>query len=209
MLPLVLDVRRLKLILIGDGASAERRLAVLDAAGAADLTVYAEAPSKALALAAGRRLVRRLPRASDLAAARLVFISDRKSSRTRELAELAHALGVLVHVEDEPSLSDVQAPAVLRRGDLTIAVSTGGKSPALAAQVKRFLGTLFGPEWRERLETLATLRRGWRASGAEAETIARWSEAWVERQGWLPAGDAGDAVAPRSRDAEPRPSARH
>ncbi len=145
MLPLVLDLSRLTLMLIGDGAAAERRLGLLDAAGAADLRVYAETPSAALALAAGSRLVPRLPTARELARARLVFISDRHAGYCDELAGLARALGALVHVEDAPALCDVQAPAVLRRGDLTIAVSTGGKSPGLAVQVKRFLGTLFAP----------------------------------------------------------------
>lgn len=209
MLPLVLDVSRLKLILIGDGAAALRRLDLLDAAGAADLTLFAEMPSPALALAGGRRLVARLPTPQELAAAHLVFVADRTSPAGRELAVLARALGALVHVEDAPALCDLQVPAVLRRGDLAIAVSTGGKSPGLAVQVKRFLGTLFGPEWQERLETLAALRRGWRASGAGAETIARWSENWVTGQGWLPADDAAEAAAPRHRDANPHPSARH
>jgi len=193
MLPLVLDVSRVRLILVGSDAAAERRLALLDAAGAADLAVYAEAPSPALALAAGRRVVNRLPTSEELAAARLVFISDRTSRAGRSLAELARALGVLVHVEDAPALSDVQAPAVLRRGDLTIAVSTGGKSPGLAVQVKRFLATLFGPEWQQRLETLSALRRGWRAAGVKGETLARWSEDWIARQGWLPTNDAAAA----------------
>lgn len=209
MLPLVLDLSRLRLILVGDGAAAERRLRLLDEAGAADLAIYAEAPSAALERAAGSRLVRRLPTAPELAAARLVFISDRGARPCRELAALARALGVLVHVEDEPALSDLQAPAVLRRGDLTIAVSTGGKSPGLAVQVKRFLATLFGPEWQGRLEALAALRRGWRARGADAETVARWSESWVGRQGWLPAEDAAFAEAGRGEDAAPRRAATH
>jgi precorrin-2 dehydrogenase/sirohydrochlorin ferrochelatase len=202
MLPLVLDLSRLKLALIGEGAAALRRLALLDAAGAADLTVYAATPSPELAHAAGSRLVRRLPTAAELAAARLVFISDRCAPYCRGLAAAARASGALVHVEDEPALGHVQAPAVLRRGDLTIAVSTGGKSPGLAVRLKRFLGTLFGPEWQGRLDALAARRRGWRASGVEAETIARWSEAWVDRQRWLPGaarrpGEAAPDETPR------------
>ncbi|MGO8914776.1 MAG: bifunctional precorrin-2 dehydrogenase/sirohydrochlorin ferrochelatase [Stellaceae bacterium] len=209
MLPLVLDLGRLKLILIGDGAAAARRLGLLDAAGAVDLTVYAEAPSAALARAAGSRLVQRLPTAPEMATARLVFISDRTAGYCRELAALARALGALVHVEDEPALCDVQAPAVLRRGDLTIAVSTGGKSPGLAVQVKRFLGTLFGPEWQGRLDALAAQRRGWRARGADAETIARWSESWVGRQGWLPADETTSAEAAPGGTADARLATRH
>ena len=75
--------------------------------------------------------------------------------------------------------------------------------------MKRFLGTLFGPEWQERLETLAALRRGWRASGVGAETVARWSDGWVARQGWLPANDTAEAETAPARDAGRLPSARH
>src|SRR5689334_19638384 len=171
MLPLVLDVTRLRLALIGNGPAAARRLALLDEAGAADIIVYAPAPIAALARRAGDRLVRRLPHPEELAAARVVFVSE-PSSENRTLAQAARAAGVLVHVEDEPALSDVHAPAVMRRGDLVIAVSTGGRSPALAAEIKRFLQTLFGAEWRGRLEELTLLRRRWRRSGADHAGVA-------------------------------------
>jgi precorrin-2 dehydrogenase/sirohydrochlorin ferrochelatase len=205
MLPIVLDVTRLRLILVGNGMAAERRLALLDEAGAADLAVYADDPSPGLAHGAGTRLVRRLPSTAELAAARMVFIAERGARHARDLAATARAAGVLVHVEDEPALCDAHAPATLRRGNLLIAVSTGGHSPALAAQVKRFLGALFGTEWQQRLDELAALRRGWREGGADLETVARWTEEWVGRQGWLPqngaVGDDGSLAALRSAAA--------
>ncbi len=209
MLPVALDLARLKLALIGDGAAAERRLALLDEAGAGDLTVYAEAPSPALARAAGARLVRRLPTAPELAATRVVFISDKASPHCRDLATTARAAGALVHVEDAPQLSDIHAPAVLRRGELTIAVSTGGQSPALAGQVKRFLGALFGPEWQGRLDELAALRQGWREGGADPETVQRWTEEWVGRQGWLPANGADEWLGGLAASSATRFAARH
>jgi len=198
MLPLTVDLSRLRVVLVGEGDAALRRLALLDAAGAVDLAVHAEAPSAALAAAAGDRLVRHLPTATELARSRLVFISDRDAPCCYALAVSARAAGALVHVEDAPNLGDVHAPAVLRRGDLAIAVSTGGKSPGLAVLVKRFLAQRFGAEWQERLEALALRRRDWRASGADQRTIARWSEAWVARHGWLPAATtAASASRPR------------
>jgi len=199
MLPLVLDLSRLTVILVGEGAAALRRLALLDAAGAVALAVHAERPSPELAAAAGPRLLRRLPSAAELAAANLVFLSDRDAPHCPALAAAARAGGALVHVEDAPALGDVHASAVLRRGDLTIAVSTNGKSPGLAMLVKRFLAARFGAEWREHLDALAARRRGWRASGADARAVARWSEAWVERNGWLAGETAPSAAATRPR----------
>jgi precorrin-2 dehydrogenase/sirohydrochlorin ferrochelatase len=193
MLPMVLDVTRLKLALVGNGPAAERRLALLDDAGADDLTLYADDPSPGLAHAAGGRLVRRLPSAQELAAARVVFIAERGARHASDLAATARAAGALVHVEDAPALCDMHAPATLRRGDLLIAVSTGGQSPGLAVQVKRFLGALFGTEWQQRLDDLAALRHGWREGGADMETVARWTEEWVGRQGWLPVSHATDS----------------
>lgn len=197
MLPLVLDASRLKLLLVGAGDAAERRLAWLDAAGAIDLALHAEAPSPALARAAGHRLIARLPTETELGAAQLVFISERDAPYARSLAVAARAAGALVHVEDAPALSDVHVPAVLRRGELMITVSTGGASPGLAVQMKRFLGLLFGPEWQGRLDDLAALRRGWREDGADAETVARRTEEWISRQGWLPADERGARLFPK------------
>ena len=185
MLPLVLDVSRLKLALIGNGRTAERRLALLDEAGARDVGVYATAPSAALARRAGERLIHRLPRCEELASVRVIFISDACPDH-RALALTARAAGVLVHVEDEPSLSDVHAPAIVRRGDLVIAVSTGGRSPALAAQIKRFLGALFGEKWRGRLDEIALLRRHWRKSGADHAAVIEHTKAWTFGRKWLP-----------------------
>src|SRR6185437_10724269 len=147
MLPLTLDLARLKVLVIGEGAAALRRLELLDAAGARDLTLHAERPDPAVAHRAG---------------ARLVFFSDRNAAATPRLAAAARAAGALVHVEDAPALSDLHAPAVLRRGDLTIAVSTSGLSPALALRLKHFLGEIIGPEWGARLARLAVLRQDWR-----------------------------------------------
>ena len=201
MLPLMLDLSRLKLILIGEGEAALRRLELLEAAGAEDLEVYAEAPIPALAEAAGQRLRRRLPAPRELAAARLVFISERRSPAAAALAATARALGAIVHVEDAPALSDAHAPAVVRRGDLVIAVSTGGRSPGLARKVKRFLGRLFGPEWQGRLDELAALRLAWREAGAGAETVSRRTEDWVDRRGWLALGRENPVGASTGRRA--------
>jgi precorrin-2 dehydrogenase / sirohydrochlorin ferrochelatase len=160
-------------------------LALIDDAGASDVSVYATTPSPALARRAGERLIRRLPRPDELAAARVVFISE-TSPENCALALSARSAGAMVHVEDEPALSDVHAPAVMRQGDLVIAVSTGGRSPALASEIKRFLQMLFGPEWRGRIEELALLRRRWRMSGADHASVTERTKAWTIARQWLP-----------------------
>ncbi|HUK58406.1 MAG TPA: NAD(P)-dependent oxidoreductase [Stellaceae bacterium] len=185
VLPLFVDISRLKLALVGNGETARRRLGLLEEAGAVQLDVFAEAPSPLLATEAGARLERRWPSHEELARAQIVFVADAPASVRAAVSRAARVLGVLVHVEDEPTLSDAQMPAVLRRGGLTLAVSTGGASPALATRVRDFLGALFGQEWRGRLEEVSRLRRVWREAGMAPSEVAELTDAWVSRRGWL------------------------
>jgi precorrin-2 dehydrogenase / sirohydrochlorin ferrochelatase len=185
MLPVMLDLARLPAILIGDGAAAEKRLRLLDEAGAAKLAIFAERPGAALALTAGDRLHRRLPRAEETAAARVVFVADRNAPYVEEIAAQARAAGAFLHIEDDPARSDLHMTAVLRRGELTIAVSTGGASPGLAVRIKRHLAHLFGPEWGERVAAIARLRRQWRAEGAGIDALAARTEQWIDGRDWL------------------------
>ncbi len=184
MLPLSLDPSRLRIALIGNGARALHRLAWLEESGAAALTVYARKPSPALAAAAGDRLVRRWPDAETLAGTQLVFIADPPKAKRSALAEEARRAGAIVHVEDVPALCDAHAPSVLRRGDLVLAISTGGAAPGFAAEVKRLLGGLFGAEWGERLDAVKTLRRQWRDAGASLAAVRQRTAAEMTRNGW-------------------------
>jgi precorrin-2 dehydrogenase/sirohydrochlorin ferrochelatase len=185
MLPLFIDVSRLELLLAGNGPAAVKRLRLLEEAGARSVTIHADAPSSDLESAAEGRLVRRWPLLAEIARARLIFVADVPPTERERLAAAARAAGVLAHVEDTPALSDAAAAAVLRRGDLTVAVSTGGASPALAVHVRDFLGGLFGPEWDDRLELLSRQRRAWRDAGIAPERIADLTEEWVSCRGWL------------------------
>ena len=185
MFPILVDISRVSLALVGSGAAAERRLAQLDEAGAKHVLVFSPAPSDGLARAAGERLIRRLPAASDIASMQLVFLADLEAESARRLAELARSARVLVHVEDRPDLTDIHMPAQIRRGDLLITVSTGGRSPGLAARVRRMIESLFGPEWQQRTREIGTLRRRWRAAGFTGAALKRKTEAWLDRQGWL------------------------
>jgi precorrin-2 dehydrogenase/sirohydrochlorin ferrochelatase len=185
MLPLVLDLARLRAVLIGDGDAVLRRLRLLDEAGAGDLAVYCADPSPELQALAAARLQVRLPHAADLIDARIVFLAGLAAGQQREFAALARQAGALLHAEDAKDLTDFHAPAVLRRGDLTIAISTSGKAPALAAALKRRLGELIGPEWRGRVGELANLRRRWRQRGAAMPAVARAMNAKIEGSFWL------------------------
>jgi precorrin-2 dehydrogenase / sirohydrochlorin ferrochelatase len=204
MFPIVLDLSEARVALVGNGKAALRRLALLDADAARHVTVFADDPLPELADAAGSRLRRALPGAADLAGIHIVFAVDLAPDRLAALAATARAVGALVNIEDRPSLSSFHSPSTLRRGDLVIAVSTNGQSPALARRVRHFLEGLFGVEWQRRLDDLATLRQGWREAGAGSGEIAGWTDAWIDRHRWLDEGGeaAAHLTASSSRRAE-------
>jgi precorrin-2 dehydrogenase/sirohydrochlorin ferrochelatase len=194
----MLDLSTVPLILVGNGRQTLRRLWLLDEDRAAHVTVSAPAPSEALVHAAGMRLIRRWPTPTEVASAKLLLVADGvEASALADLVAVARAAGTLVNVEDRPELSDFHSPAIVRRGDLLMTVSTGGRSPALARRIGRFLGEIFGPEWQERLEDLAARRAQWRESGADPSTVGMWTEAWVDRHGQLPSESEAAVTALR------------
>src|SRR5437868_3177675 len=98
MFPILLDLGRASVALVGSGAAAARRLAQLDEAGAQHVLVFAPAPSPGLAEAAGDRLIARLPAASDIASMQLVFVADLEEDAAQRLAAVARSARVLLHV---------------------------------------------------------------------------------------------------------------
>lgn len=184
MFPILVNLRAVPVALAGNGEGALGRLKMLDVEGA-QVTVYAPSPSAALAQAAEKRLVRQLPRAEDIALARILFVAGLERADAERLTQAARAAGVFVNVEDNPPLCDFHVPAIVRRGDLVLTVSTGGASPALARILKRRLETTFGESWGGRLEEIAGWRAAWRQSGVSGAEITRRTEAAMNERGWL------------------------
>ncbi len=130
--------------------------------------------------------MRRLPDDADLARLRVLWIADLPLAEAVSLARRARALGVLVNVEDVIGWCDFHNPSVVRRGDLLLTVSTGGRSPGLAARIRRELALRFGPEWALRLERLGARRAAWRRRPRPLAELARLTDAMIDRERWLP-----------------------
>jgi precorrin-2 dehydrogenase / sirohydrochlorin ferrochelatase len=92
---------------------------------------------------------------------------------------------VLVNVEDVTEGCDFHTPALVRRGDLLLTVSTAGRSPGLAARVRARLEAEYGPEWDERLGELARKRAAWRRRPRALEELAALTDAVINGKGWL------------------------
>jgi precorrin-2 dehydrogenase/sirohydrochlorin ferrochelatase len=185
MLPIVVDAARARVILVGQGPQLMRRLQYLDGNGAEDVTVFSAKPEDELRAAAGNRLQERLPGERDLKGAKLVFVAGLNRERAAVMAATARLVGALVNVEDVTDLCDFHTPALIRRGDLVVTVSTGGKSPGLARMFREYLEDRIGPEWADRLETLAQERAKWYAHGLEGHEVSKRTQDMIEQNGWL------------------------
>jgi precorrin-2 dehydrogenase/sirohydrochlorin ferrochelatase len=168
MLPIILDGSNLSIAVAGVGDGLVRRLAMLNAAGITDPAVYSDA----------------LPDAGQIARLHILFIAGLDETKSRELAGMAHLAGVIVNVEDVPSLCDFHVPAQVRRGDLLLTVSTGGRAPGLSRALREDLQRRFGPEWAERLDEVANLRNQWRAQGLSPNAVSERTQALFSERGW-------------------------
>jgi precorrin-2 dehydrogenase/sirohydrochlorin ferrochelatase len=111
--------------------------------------------------------------ASYLRGAFLVIGATGSAEVNEKIAADARAQGILVNIADAPLRCDFILPAVVRRGDLVISVSTGGKSPALAGKLKAELDAAFGREYAALLDILGNVREEQLACGWPAEENKR------------------------------------
>lgn len=172
---LILTGRRC--LVVGGGAVAERKVESLLAAGAEVTVISPELTAKLSSWAAqGRTLhVAREYRFGDAAGYRLVLCATDSAAVNEQAAREARQSGALVNVADTPELCDFTLPARLQRGSLSVAVSTGGQSPALARELRNELARQLGPEYAEYLEIAGRLRREWQESCASSdERCRRW-----------------------------------
>lgn len=147
-------------LVVGGGNVALRKVEGLLAAGAQIVVVALELDKELEALIAAGKVgvARRAYEPADLEGMFLVIVATDDREVNHAVSAEAMRRGLLVNVVDDPDASNFIVPAVVRRGGLTIAVSTGGASPALARRLREQLEAQFGPEYGELIELLATLR---------------------------------------------------
>jgi precorrin-2 dehydrogenase/sirohydrochlorin ferrochelatase len=167
MLPITLNPHALKAGRIGAGDALARRAALLAEAGVEARLLPPDAPDAVLESLS------------------LLFVAGLGEGESRLLATRARALGVLVNVEDVLPLCDFHVPAIVRRGDLLLTVSTGGQVPGLSRALRESLAEQFGPEWTARLRDLAVIRARWRSEGLSPAEVSQMVRAKAESEGWL------------------------
>jgi len=190
MLPLMINVTSLPIAVIGNGFAAAQRIRVLKSSDAGAVTVYAPRPGQDVAALAGPGLQRRLPVVEDFQSHgfRVVYVCDLPDKETNKIMDMARDVGALVNVHDQQALCDFHMPAILRRGNLQVTVSTDGRVAGLSRILRDFLADhVLGPEWAERVNELGQLRAGWVSQGLPFEDLKKHVDSFVERRGWIPA----------------------
>lgn len=158
--PLFLDLKGKRVVVIGGGEVALRKIESMLDHGAVVTVIAPELVPGIRELARRRALtiqLRKFESGDCDAVALVIAATDDKNVQLRVRQDAAKA-GVLVNVVDVPDLCDFIVPALFSRGDISIAVSTNGKSPSLAARLRDRIGSHIGPGYARLAERLGKLR---------------------------------------------------
>jgi siroheme synthase-like protein len=158
--PIYLDIEERDVVIIGGGNVCARKAETMLKYGARVTIVSPEFTAEIEAWGrAGALTLRRKPYdASDLANATIVIASTDHQDVNETIAADCRARRIPVNVVDVTPLCEFIVPAIVESGTIQIAISTGGKSPALARTLKQDLQRFVGPEYSEVNELLGTLR---------------------------------------------------
>ncbi len=187
--PVMLELSGRRCVVIGVDAVHEGKVEALIAAGADDVLVVSSGPAERLdelERVDGVEVERRAWRANDLNGAFLVVAASRDVGERDAIAREARCRRALVNVMDDVPNCDWSAPSVVRRGELVLAIATGGASPALSKKLRAQLSASYGEEWSEVLAVLRTVR---------AETMPSVPDFATRAQRWADALDLDEAAS--------------
>ena len=171
--PVWLDLHDVPVLVVGAGPVAARKVEGLVAAGAA-VRVVATSVAPALDRATVAELHERRYEPGDLEGVRLVVTATGDAEVDATVAADATAAGIWVNAADQPADCSFILPAIARNGPLSIAVSTGGSSPALARRLRDRASALLTDDVVALAGDLAARRAAVRAGGGSTEDVD-WS----------------------------------
>jgi len=158
--PVYIELRNQSCVVIGGGKIAEGKVEGLLAVEAR-VTVISPELSPRLQELSNQKQITYIPRpyqAGDLTGAFMVICATDQAEINHQVWQEASANRQLVNVVDDTPRCNFIAPSILRKGDLTIAISTSGKAPALAVRLKERFQREIGPEYERFLELAGELR---------------------------------------------------
>ncbi|MBM7557108.1 precorrin-2 dehydrogenase/sirohydrochlorin ferrochelatase family protein [Halanaerobacter jeridensis] len=156
--PINLDLKNKKVLIVGGGKVASRKLKRL-------LTTAAEiklvSPCLTDSIAAQKDKIDYYQRKfviKDLTDCFLVIVATNKPEVNKRIGQLALERNILANIVDNPELSTFTLPGLVKRGDLLLTVATGGNLPALSKQIVQKLASEFGNEYEDFLVLMSEIR---------------------------------------------------
>ncbi|MBW8748835.1 MAG: bifunctional precorrin-2 dehydrogenase/sirohydrochlorin ferrochelatase [Acidobacteria bacterium] len=180
LFPMFLKLDGRRCLVVGAGRIADGKAEGLLRAGA-DVTVIApEANDSVRALVAAGRVTwhEREVQAGDTAGFFLVVAGTNVAAVNRAVVDEARAANILVNAVDDPPYCDFYYGSIVERGDLQIAISTAGESPALAQRLRKEIDAQLPPDTGEWLAEVGKLRR----EVIEMEPVANDERKWILHQ---------------------------
>ena len=176
--PIFLNIRGKRCLVVGGGQVAYRKVKALLEHGAGVKVISPELCPELYELAEAKaiQVAQRDYNSGDLRRAFLAIAATGDAHINQKVAGEARGWGILVNVVDDLESSEFIVPSYLRRGDVTIAISTGGRSPALARKIRTKLEAEFEPEYASLALLLNEVRSELKKQGVTVDGDA-WQEA--------------------------------
>jgi precorrin-2 dehydrogenase / sirohydrochlorin ferrochelatase len=159
--PMFVDLEGRRCLVVGGGPVATEKVEKLLQHGAVIRLVTPETTDGLAAMVSSGEVAehrRRAYRPEDLEGCFLVIAATNLDAINRMIWQDAEALNLLCNVVDVPPLCNFIVPSIVRRGELALAISTGGASPVVAKHIRRELEEAYGPEWEALVELLRDVR---------------------------------------------------
>jgi precorrin-2 dehydrogenase / sirohydrochlorin ferrochelatase len=160
--PVYLNLKNKRVVVIGGGEVAERKIESLLGTDASIIVISPQVTPRIQTLAEQNQigLHVRAYAPGDCDGATLVLSATDDLKASEQVFRDATKAGAWVNTADQPSRCGFIMPAVVRRGDVTIAISTGGTSPGLAARLRQKIAGIIGPEYGQLARLLSQARPG-------------------------------------------------
>jgi len=159
--PVNLDMTNKRCVVVGGGDIAERKVERLLECGA-QVTVVSKSLTPVLKARKKTGQMDHIDRDYEdqtLDGAFMVIGATDRNDVNERISKDAMARGLLVNIVDDPDRCNFILPSLVQQGDLSIAISTGGKSPALAKKLRKELEKQYGPEYQTLLVIMGILRK--------------------------------------------------
>jgi precorrin-2 dehydrogenase/sirohydrochlorin ferrochelatase len=159
--PIFLDVKQRRCLVVGGGAVGVRKAMTLLDCGASVTVVGSRIDSKLIELAESESITieERLFKFSDLKDKFLVIGATDDQELNRQIHAESERLGILCNIADRPEACNFILPSIVKKGDLVIAISTSGKSPAFAKKLRKDFEMQLGDEYEAFLELMGAIRK--------------------------------------------------